>query len=235
MNPYPISSDYWVNQREWRDLEFWNKSVDRESHYPLSEVFVSTGFWFPKSYIDFDRRTGAADASLTPYVLSADQETRFRLSGTAEVDDAGVTLIAAAQPWRLDWLTSGLYLDGWTKPHVVARVRLFPALGQQTPRTRYLSLAFRAPDPVSTRAVFVTSNLDHWSGTTSPATTRAQIRVCLPAHGFTEVRVRTPDNSAIPPNLLGAGGPREGGVFIAQVALADEIGPRCSPHAPSRG
>jgi hypothetical protein len=110
-------------------------------------------------------------------------------------------------------------------------VRLFPVAGQQTPRTRYLSLAFRAPDSLRLRAVPVASNLEHWSGTTSAATTRVQIPIAS-AHGFTEVLIRTPDSSTISqPARLGRA--RQGGISIAQIAVADEVGGKCRPARPA--
>ena len=62
---------------------------------------------------------------------------------------ASAALIAAraegGSPWRADWLSFGLYDDGWTRPGVVARVRSFARPGQTEPLERSLVLQFEAP------------------------------------------------------------------------------------------
>ena len=62
--------------------------------------------------------TGRASVSPTRYVAQSDKETRFRISGTAVSNTRGAMLIEAEQPWRTDWLTFGLYDDGWSRPGV---------------------------------------------------------------------------------------------------------------------
>ena len=140
MIPYPTSSKWFVSQRVWRDYEWWNKSVDRDVHYGGPGIFEYTGIWFPKLYIHFNPVTGAADMSPAKYVLSADQETRFHIAGNAVVAKPDVTLTDANEPWRADWMSFGLYDDGWTKPGVTVRVRIFPAPGQRGSVVRYRDL-----------------------------------------------------------------------------------------------
>ena len=129
--PYPVSSNYFVSQGFWRDMEFWNKSVDRDAHYPGPGVFESTGIWFPKTYLQFNERSGAVNVSPTQYVAQGSAETRFRISGAAIANQQGVLLVRALIPWRLDWLTFGLYDDGWTQPDTTVSVRIFSARGEK--------------------------------------------------------------------------------------------------------
>lgn len=228
--PYPVSTDNNLNTSTWQDYEFWNKSVDRSLEVPgPRQNFLPTGFWFPKEHIHYDATTGLVDVSPTPYLLTADQESRFRISGEAIAAESGVTLIKTAQPWHLDWLTFGLYVDGWTKPRTTTRIRIYPAVGQRTPRIRYLTVAFRTPDPIPFRPVSVTSNTGHWSGHAGNATTRAEIEVCVPATHYAEAHVRSSGSSVIPPGVSDTpgGGHREGGIFISEIDIADEIGPAC--------
>lgn len=230
--PYPVSTDYNLNTSTWQDYEFWNKSVDRDLQYAGAQIFEPTGFWFPKEYVHYDPTSGALGIGSTPYLLAADQESRLRVSGQAIAAENGVTLIKADTPWRLDWLTFGLYVDGWTKPHVTTRIRIFPSPGQRTSHIRYVNVAFRTPGPIASRPVTVSSNAGRWTGNATNVTTRAQVEVCLPANRFTEVRVRTPDSSAIPPDLSNGVTEvetnRQGGIFISEIDLADEVGPACS-------
>jgi hypothetical protein len=64
------------------------------------------------------------------------------------------------------------------------------------------------------------------------------IRVCVPAKGYAEVRLRTPDSSAIPGDLATLATslePRTGGVFLSQIGLADELGGSCTLAASGNG
>ena len=231
MAPYPTSSAYLVNQREWRDYEFWNKSVEREVQQ-TNASFLYANDTFPTLYPHFDPETGRSDVSPAPYVLQANQETRFRVAGTVRANPEGVMLIQAAMPWRADWLGSGLYPDGWTKPGTPARVRVFAVPGQRGAVTRGLSLRFHAPDDVGRRAVHIASNLERTSGDAgSGETLHTGIAVCVPAGGYADVTIRADGTSPLPPDLRFdyETAPRRGGVLVTEIALADEIGPRCTP------
>src|SRR5207247_233859 len=143
--PYPtIPGDFWASVGSWWDLEFWNMSADRAAYYPGE--FEETPSSFPKLRLRFDGRSGVANVSPSKWVALSAKETRFRISGTVRAEQYNVRLVDAARPWRTDWLTFGLTDDGWTKPGVVARVRVFAAPGQPTAVSRSLALAIRAAD-----------------------------------------------------------------------------------------
>ena len=229
---YPLTMDWFVNFRIWRDYQYWNASIDRDVELPPG-TFTYSSFWFPKVYWNFNPKTGRADVSLTPYVLEADQESRFRVSGKEIADQQGLNLIAAAQPWRTDWLSFGLYDDGWTRPGVTARVRVFAKPDQRGPILRTMTFGIRAPDGVASRAVNLSSNQGTASVVVSQNnTTFHAIQVCVPARGYAQVRLRSPVSSAIPGDqatLASSLLPRRGGVFLTEIGLADELGGRCSP------
>jgi hypothetical protein len=229
--PYPVSSDYFVNKRVWRDYEFWNKSIVRELQRPDAD-YLFTGGAFEKLYPRFDPATGASDISPTPYVLQAIQETRFRIAGPVKaLEDA--MLIQADEPWRLAWLTKGLYPDGWTEPDTTARVRVYAAPDQRGAVTRWLTVGFRSPGP--DRPVSLASNLERWSGQATTDTSWGRVRVCVPEHGFADVRTRAQGASEIPDDLRAAPDPtaqRIGGVLLSEISVADEFGPRCRPRSP---
>jgi hypothetical protein len=233
MVPYPVSTAFLVSQRVWRDYEFWNKTVDRDVQYTGPWRFKYTGDTFPQRLVRFDATTGRAAASPTGYVLQADQDARFRISGVATVENQGIRLIRAERPWRVDWLTFGLYPDGWTRPGKTAVIRIFPVPGQKTPHTRTLTVGVRAPEDVTTRPFSLRSNVQQAKGSATPETARATVSVCVPARGYTEARLRVRGSSRIPGDQryyeLAEGTSRIGGVFVDEVALADEIGPRCNP------
>ena len=236
---YPVSSNWFVNYRVWRDYQYWNASIDRNVELPRG-VFTYSSFWFPKVYWQFDPDTGRASVSLTPYVLEADQESRFRVSGKEIANSSadGLKLIQAEQPWRTDWLSFGLYDDGWTRPGVTARVRVFATPDQRGDILRGLTLGIRAPDGVTSRPFELSSNQGAVHGSASQDTTFEGIHVCVPAGGYADVRLRTSGSSAIPGDLATYATSlqsRTGGVFLSQIGLADELGGPCKvPTAEKR-
>jgi hypothetical protein len=237
MVPYPVSSEYFVNQEVWRDYEFWNRSIERDVQLP-EKTFLYTGETFEKIYPRFDPATGVSNISPASYALQANGESRFRIAGTVRALRSDVMLIETPKPWRLDWRTWGLYPDGWTKPDTTAEIRVYAVPGQRGARTRNLSLAFRAPEDVVERTVAVSSNLDRWQSVATPETVHGGLRVCVPEHGYTVVRVRADGSSPIPGDLRDIGlsaEARDGGVLVTEIALADEIGGRCRPGRPSEG
>jgi hypothetical protein len=223
--PYAISSSYLVTQEFWRDLEFWNKSVRYAIHSP-PEAYADAVIWFPNNALTFDETTGKANESLTPWVVQSIGETRFRISGTVTKETLGVRLVRTAFPWRTDWLTSGLYDDGWTRPGTAARIRVFAVPGQRHAVTRTLTVQVRLPPGMSPRPVTLT-----WSNGSIRIGSNAEPRlsVCVPRSGYADVRLLTPHNSPIPvdQSTPGSTRPRTGGVLVAAITVADEIGSRC--------
>jgi hypothetical protein len=85
--------------------------------------------------------------------------------------------------------------------------------------------------------VRIASNLESWAGTATQATLTTSLRVCVPPRGYTDIRVSTPADSAIPPDLAdvgGAGPERRGGVFFGEAALAGETGGACHTATAAR-
>jgi hypothetical protein len=231
--PYLISSDYFVSEQTFRDLEFWNKAVVRDLQ-AASGAYAYTGIWFPKIDLRINPQTGLASASPTRWALVSDKDTRFALAGDVRYAVGDLRLVEVPQPWHAEWMSFGLYDDGWTRPGGTARIRIFPARGQRGPVERTFTFAVRAPDSAVRKPVRIASNLASWAGTATQATQTTSIAVCVPPRGYAEIRVSTPVSSAIPPDLAvlgGAGAPRRGGVFLGEAALAGEIGGSC--RAPS--
>jgi hypothetical protein len=233
MVPYPVNyADYWAGVGFWWDMEFWNKSVDRAVYLPGK--FYWTPSTFPKIVLRFNPQTGAANRSPAPYVVESDEETRFRISGKQVVtphDTRNTLLLQAAMPWRVDWLTFGLTDDGWTKPHVTARVRVFSFAGQHGSVTRTLTLGVFAPYPIHARPFRAVSNLTTIRGVANGGNrVLAVLKVCVPAHGYSDVRLSTRQHSATWGDLKSIGTalrPRQAGVLLTEIAVADEIGPQC--------
>jgi hypothetical protein len=230
--PYPVlPGEYWSSVSYWWDLEFWNRSVARAVHFPGQ--YEWTPSTFPKTYVTFDPDTGRASASPTRYVIQSDKETRFRIRGTTASYNRGVYLTDTVRPWRADWLSFGLYDDGWTRPGVPATVRVYPAPGQRRPVTRYVSLGFRSPAGVAERGVAVRSSLEHWRDVATGATLYHSVKVCVPPGGYGSLGIRALGRSPVYGDMrdqTGLGAYRIGGVLLVQIALADEVGPPCRPQ-----
>ena len=229
MATYPLTMDWFINFRIWRDYQYWNASLDRDVELPRG-AFTYSSFWFPKVYWGFDTKTGRADVSLTRYVLEADQESRFRVSGKEIANQQGLNLIDAAKPWRTDWLSFGLYDDGWTRPGVTTRVRVFAKPDQRGPILRSITFGIRVPGGVASRRVELSSNQGVVRVDASQDTSFNAIQVCVPAHGYADVLLRASGSSTIPGDqatLASSLQPREGGVFLTEIALADELGGPC--------
>jgi hypothetical protein len=228
--PYAsLPGEYWASVADSWDLEFWNRSVVRSAYFPGQYEFTPSTF--PKVFLTFDPRTGAASESPTRYVALSDKETRFRIAGQVVSNNRGTLLIEAEQPWRSDWLTFGLYDDGWTRPGVPATVRVYPTPGQRRAVTRYLSLGVRAPDDVATRDFELTSGPERRRAQAgSGPTVYETVAVCVPPAGFGRVGIRAAASSPVygdmrDPSSIGEY--RVAGVLLSQIALADEVGPAC--------
>ena len=161
MIPYPVlPGDYFAEVAWWWDLEFWNKSIVRAAYLP--DQFYWTPSTFPQVILHFDPKTGLANTTpSTQYVAQSYQDTRFLIAGPIvqnDTDTRNTRLIVADRPWRTEWLTSGLYDDGWTKPGVKGRIRVFAAPRQKTPVIRTVTVGVIAPDDVATRPFHARSN-----------------------------------------------------------------------------
>ena len=228
--PYVTSTDFFATQRYWRDFEFWNKSVGHDAYYPTGQPYSFLGIWLPKTVLSFDELTGAVNVSPSRYAVQSVTESRFRISGPMVASTPEVMVIdAGSKPWRLYWLTFKLYDDGWTQPDLTARIRVYRAAGQQGARIRTLTFQVQAPDGPSL-PFFVDSNqgIKH-SIASSTHTTTIRIQTCV-SRTYDDVYLRSPISAAIPGDLSSVETettPRKGGIHIADIALADEIGPRC--------
>ena len=110
---------------------------------------------FPKVMLRFDPRTGAANASPSPYVVQAAKETRFRIAGNRrrEITDTRDMRLIRGRPAvarRLADVRRSPTTGGRCR-RAPARVRLFALPGQRGPVTRTLTLGVRAPFDVAAR------------------------------------------------------------------------------------
>jgi hypothetical protein len=230
--PYPLlRTDYRADIAYWWDLEFWNRSVTREGGTP--GVFEGTPRGtFPKIALSFDRTTGRANVDFDSYVTQAVGDARFHIAGKLFSVQRDATVVFPERPWRADWATTGLYVDGWTVPGRTARIRVFARPQRTTPELRSLTVSLRAPDGVKTRSVRFTSNTGATAANVGGATVLQQLTVCVPPGRPADVVVDAAGLSQIygsSATPLTAVTPRNAGVLVQSIELADAAGPTCRP------
>ena len=229
--PYPVSTDYPVSERVFRDYEFWNKSVDRDVQLSPPPVFEFTNETFPKLHPRFDPVTGRSSLPGSAYVLESTGETRARISGTVLVQN-DVMLIRANRPWRADWISSGLYDDGWTRPGTPVHVRVFARPGARKAEVRWLTFGLHSLDDAGAHPVTIVSRGQRTRVAVGPDTSWTTVSMCVPPGRFADVELTTPVRSVIPGDqatLSDSQSSRLGGVFVSQISEADDIGGRCTP------
>lgn len=226
MIPYPLLiQDYGSNVGYWWDVEFWNAAVDRDAVYNGQYTWTPTTF--PKDELKFNPTTGGANMSPSDYVVQAVADARFHVAAASTVlNYRGAVLQRPEEPWRADWITSGLYEDGWTRRGIPAKIKVFAKPGQTTPLKRYVTLAILAPTYTQHASIDVSSNVDHWRENPLDVETTHQVGVCVPPHGFAEITITTPALTHIygDPTTSDSYGKaaRIGGLLLTQIALADE-------------
>lgn len=224
MVPYPVvPGDYWSSAAYWWDMEFWNVSADRTAGIPAE--FEWTPSTFPKLALTFNR-VGRASISPPGDVLQAVADARFHIAGTVAMNNRNVFLVHPELPWRADWTTTGLYDDGWTKPGVVAHIRVYAYPGQDRKVIRTVTVSAFAPSGITSRPLTVGG-----SRTVAGANeVSVDATVCVPPTGSAELPVRVEGASPIygdPTTDLSVSEPREGGVQLSRIYLSGQIGADC--------
>jgi hypothetical protein len=192
-------------------------------------MFEWTPSTFPKLALRFDR-LGRASSSPPGYVVQAVGDTRFHVTGTVVIDNRSVFLVQPSEPWRADWATAGLYDDGWTRPHTIARIHVYPYPGQTVPVTRALQVSLAAPAGVTSRSYTLTSNTGTLHGRAGSSVGTSGITVCVPPRHAEDVRLTTPRSTLIygdPRSERTAADPRRAGIFVARIYLSGHIGASC--------
>jgi hypothetical protein len=155
---------------------------------------------------------------------------RFHVKGRFLVTQRNVSIVFPDRPWRADWVTYGLYPDGWTRPGTPARLRVFADAAQKGPALRTLQVSLLAPESVPSRPVSFRSNAGAWQVAVGPNTVVQSVSVCVPRHGHADVTLRAVGSTSIygdQSNLETANTPRDAGVLVAKIALADGVSVKC--------
>ena len=232
MVAYHVSSAYLVSLNYWRDMEFWNKSAERNIYAANPHAYAYTGTNFPRLGLNIDPATGRMNVSPSPFALQGVTETRFRIAGRVRMQTQEAMLIDALRPWRASWMTFGLTDDGWVASSVSARLRVFAVPAQRSPRIQSVTLQIWAPQGVTGRLFRVASNVTRSVGAASgnAATTVGSLPVCVPAGGYSDVTITGSGSSEIPGDLSLPDAEqvtRQGSLYLADISVSDNLGPRC--------
>jgi hypothetical protein len=231
MVPYPlIRADFNADLGFWWDLEFWNKSVDREAAHPNEFSGTPPGS-FPKVDLRFDPQTGLANFDVDSYVAQAAADARFHVKGRFLTTERDVSIVFPDRPWRADWVSYGLYNDGWTRPGKVATIRVFADATQVGPVLRTLTVTLLLPDGVPARPVSLRSDRGRRRLDVTAATQDQQVQVCVPRRGHADVSLGAAGSSSIygdPSNSATFTSAREAGVLVSKIVLDPALGVRCS-------
>ena len=142
-----------------------------------------------------------------------------------------MSIVFPDRPWRADWVTRGLYPDGWSRPGRVAHIKVFPDAVQRGPVLRTLTVAVRAPGGTSRPTTFA-SNAGRWPLTVGQDTVQQTVNVCVPRNAPAEVSLRVRGASPIagdPSTIETFAQPRQAGVLVGPISLAGELGASCVP------
>jgi hypothetical protein len=218
---YPISTRWDQSAIQWWDAEFWNNRVQ-------SAFVAPDGNWtytpFPSTGLRLDFATGRFEGteSAPPYVLAAPNDSRFGLAGSQAAAN-GLVVRAVDRPYRAEWATRGLEVDGWTRPGRPAMIRVYAAPGQPS-RVASVTASLYAPPETSGPVPY---RLGDTRGTAPPGQgAQASASVCLPAGGHADLTLEADMSATIegPPLEPDPAPPRDVGVQLSgvQVAPGDE-------------
>jgi hypothetical protein len=217
--PFPVSPAWDISALRWWDAEFWNRSV--------REVFVGRGGHFSYSVppsrplrLDFSSGAVAGTADAPAFVVVVAGDPRFRLAGASHAANEGLELIRVERPYRAEWATRGLALDGWTRPGRPATVRVYGAPGEPA-RLADVSVQLAAP-PGRAKYTLAAAGIRR-ADDLGPGETRIEeLRICVPAGGHADVRIAAGRAASIPGPPLGPApkGTRDVGVAVGPIEVA---------------
>jgi hypothetical protein len=221
MVPFPQSPEFALNAVFWWDVEFWNDSVVRTL---VSKDGLFTYAPFPDQRLAADWRSGlvAGTRHAPSFVIVAQNDPRVGLRGERQAMNFGLNVLSVDRPYRADWQTRGLAVDGWTLPGRPVRIRVYSqadapqAVGVQVvlgaPRTAPAAYSFAGRTRHIAAGAFATEKLE----------------TCVPPHSYFQFGLRglTKTSVSVAPTSFDAFGARLVGVRVGPIT-ADFTGKPC--------
>jgi hypothetical protein len=121
---FPVSTAWDTTAIRWWDAEFWNERVDRAFVAPDGHFTYTP---YPEETLEVNWETGevAEPPDAPSYLVAAPRDPRFRLAGRLHANNVGLVVWEVDRPYRAQWATRGLQIDGWTTPGRPATIRVF--------------------------------------------------------------------------------------------------------------
>ncbi len=219
MIPFPNSSQFALDALLWWDVEFWNRTV--------GETLVASNQDF--SYAPFPNRplrpswsTGAVPgtANAPPFVVFSPSDARFRLAGARHAENLGLRVILAERPYRVDWMTRGLDVDGWQRPDRPATLRLFSRLDRA--ELVHVDITLDAPPGAPARYA-IEGGTERRAGRLAAGSAETEtIDVCVPARSHADVTLTSTSSARIPgaPLSFAVGAARPAGARVGPIESA---------------
>ena len=214
--PFPNSPQFATDALLWWDVEFWNRTV--------GETLVGRDGNF--SYAPFPNRalrpnwaTGAVPgtASAPQFVVFSPSDARFRLAGPTHAENLGLRVILADRPYRLDWMTRGLDIDGWQRPGRPATLRVY----SPADRAEVVDLNITLDSPPDAPADYTLgAGASRRAGRLAAGTAQTEtVPVCVPARSHADVTLRSTSLARIPgvPLSFAPGGTRPVGARVGPI------------------
>jgi hypothetical protein len=217
MIPFPESPEFPLDAVRWWDLEFWNRTV--------AQTLVAADGNF--SYAPFPDQTLAPDWSSgtirpvgrqPPFVVFAPDDSRLRLAGVRHAEKRGFSVILADRPYRLDWMTRGLDIDGWDRDGRQATVRVYSHLDR--PERVDVAIALAAPQDAPARYAVLAGRTQRTGlVTTAESTATETVTLCVPANSHSDVELTSSSEAFVPdpPLSFSVSGARHVGVRVGPI------------------
>jgi hypothetical protein len=214
--PFPNSPQFATDALLWWDVEFWNRTVGETLVGPNRNFSYAP---FPNRALHPDWATGAVPRTATApqFVVFSPSDARFRLAGPTHAENLGLRVILADRPYRLDWMTRGLDIDGWQRPGRPATLRVY----SPADRAELVDLNVTLGSPPDAPADYtVEAGATRRAGRLATGTAQTEtVPVCVPARSHADVALRSTSRARIPgvPLSFAPPAPRPVGAHVGPI------------------
>jgi len=214
--PFPNSPQFATDALLGWDVEFWNRTVGQTLVGPDGNFSYAP---FPNQRLHPDWATGAVPgtAKAPQYVVFSPSDSRFRLSGPKHAENLGLRVILADRPYRLDFMTRGLDIDGWQRPDRPATLRVY----SPADRAEVVDLNITLDSPPDAPADYAFgAGASRRAGRLAAGTAQTvTVPVCVPARSHADVPLSSTSSASIPtvPLSFAPGGMRRVGARVGPI------------------
>jgi hypothetical protein len=223
MVPFPQSPEFALNAVLWWDTEFWNRSV-------VQTFIGDNGYFtyapFPDRKLSPDWTSGrvAGTQKAPPYLIVAQNDPRVGLRGEQHATNFGLNVLQVERPYKADWMTRGLAVDGWTLPRRPVRIRVY----SHVERAEVVAVGVILGAPQTAAARYALNG--RTGRIASGAFATEKLDVCVPPQSFVQLNLRGLSAASIEvaPTSFDVFGTRRVGVRVGPITT-DFTGRRCRP------